>query len=123
MKINREDGKTDEIDFSFRYVLSSGEKAQSVLRKIRQKSFLYEYFEPKRGPNHVITIDLELSFDANFIFEINKELELAKEECGFWFSINSDFDSGGFSVPDWIVEYMNIIGGKVDFSFIAGSLD
>jgi hypothetical protein len=118
MKIDREKGKSDRIDISFRYTLQSEKFAKELCLRLNNTPFSYQFFTPtKRRLVYVVIINIEEYFDDISIAKINKELNITENDYGFWFGLDSNYLYGGLTVPYNVVKYIKALGGKIDFSF------
>ncbi len=119
IKVTRENGSQDEIEFSFRFNHLNERTAYEIKEMLKDYNVIFN--KPKGKEFYVILLDkLDSSFDVNLILQIIKKFNLDKESYGFWISITSEYGHGGAFLPIEIREAYKIIGGQLDFSFLVG---
>jgi hypothetical protein len=117
----RENGLIDKIMLCMRYSIDSEELAEKICLNLKKKQIPYRKIEPSKfskWKTGIIIDDLdEITFDPYFIKKMNDELSLKEINHDFFFGITSRYTMGGFTLPNSVLEYLNIIGGEVHFSY------
>lgn len=119
LKIERENGTFDEINFSFRLNNLDEEIAFAIKNILTGIDFT---FNKKRKDNrYVILFDnISPTFDIDLIIRVIKDFNLEEDDYGLWISINSEYGHGGGFIPKEIREFYKKTGGQIDFSYLIG---
>ncbi|MES2728433.1 MAG: hypothetical protein V4643_15090 [Bacteroidota bacterium] len=119
LKIERENGSYDEVNFSFRFNKVSENIAFEIKDLLKEHDIVFN--KPRGKDFYVILFDtIESNFDVNLILNIIKNYELDENNFGFFITINSEYGHGGCFLPDEIRRLYKIIGGQLDFSYLIG---
>lgn len=94
-----------------------------------QKEKLKKYVKSFKEGKHwktgeiVLSFPLEITKDYGFLENFLHEAGLSDEKFGIYISLITDNDNDGISVPDYILKIYKRVGGRIDFSIIAGSIE
>lgn len=118
--IERDEGLTDKVHLSLRFGFENENRALQLAKHLADNGITYEMRPPSRwSVKHKVNIDnLEsATFDGKLIKEVIHNLQILPTEYDFFLGITSAYQLGGFTVPDNVIEYIRIIGGKVEVSY------
>ena len=115
MKIIREFGEFDEVEFTFRY-LDVNEKERTFIEN--ELSDLELNTNKIENEVYVINFPITNETDPNRIKKINKKLELPFNKFGLYVSFTTNYDHAGFGLPKEIREFYQIVGGEFDCSIL-----
>jgi hypothetical protein len=116
MKIQRE-GEDDEISFCLRLINIPEAIKNSLISELAHLKI--ESNRPKKDPtSFVLLIDLnEASFDIPQLKEVLRRHQISDKSYGLWISINSEFDHGGFTLPENVANLYHELRGNLDVSY------
>ncbi len=117
MHIKRDGGLDDEISFYLR-ILNVSESIKNSLTE-ELSNLKLESSKSKKNPNSfMILIDLnESPIDVGFLKDVLSRHRIKEEGYGLWVSINSEFDHGGFTLPEHIAKLYHELKGSLDVSY------
>lgn len=72
---------------------------------------------PKQPERHVAVLPLRPDGDYAWAEAFHARHAIADNERGFYFSLSTDADSSGLSVPAYAVALLRTLGGTLEFSF------
>lgn len=117
IEIIRESGEYDIIDFSFRYVQLTEYQKNIIENKLVETNTNLEFnYIPEKG--YIIILKLDNSINPETIKILNDQLEIDETNFGIWISMTTNYDYSGFSFPEYIIKFIRIVGGTIDFSTI-----
>jgi hypothetical protein len=122
IEIKREHGELDIINFSFRYIQLTEVQKNEIEKELYEKNTVIESISSNTNEN-VVIIDLDKSINPETIRTINKRLDIDETKFGIWVSLTSCYDHSGIRFPDYVIEFIRIVGGQVDVSIITISED
>lgn len=122
IEIKREHGQLDTIKCSFRYILLTKNQKDQIEKEFKStKTNIESNLSKENG--YVVILDLDKSIDPERIKKLNRRLGIGEEKYGVWVSLTTYYDHSGFGFPDYVVEFIRIVGGQVDVSIIMISED
>jgi hypothetical protein len=122
IEIKREYGQLDTIKFSFRYIqLTENQKNEIEKEFDGLTTDIKSNLSKTNG--YVVIIDLDKSITPGTIKKINERLDIDERKFGVWVSLTTYYDHSGLSFPDYVVDFIKIVGGQVDVSTIMISED
>lgn len=120
LKIEREFGNPDEINFSFRFFDQNLKNKTIIENELIENHIKFELFYTEIH-QYVIIINLNVHNKAQLIGlirQIIEKLNIDKESFGVYASIISYYDHSGISFPREICELIRDVGGNIDISII-----
>lgn len=121
IEIVREYGEIDTIEFSFRYIQLTENQKNIIENKFTGTNTILEFNYTKEG--YVIIIELDKSINPETIKNLNEQLGIDEVNFGVWITLITNYDHSGFSFPEYVIKFIKIVGGRVDFSTIMISED
>ena len=120
--IKREHGQLDKINFSFRYILLTENQKNEIEKEFNGTTTDLKSNHSKTN-GYVVIIDLDKSINPATIKKINERLDIDETKFGVWVSLTTNYDHSGLSFPDYVVDFIKIVGGQIDVSTIMISED
>ena len=122
IEIKREYGQLDTIKFSFRYIRLTENQKNEIEKEFGGATADIKSNLSKTN-GYVVIIDLDKSINPATIKKINERLDIDEGKFGVWVSLTTYYDHSGLSFPDYVVDFIKIVGGQVDVSTIMISED
>ena len=122
IEIKREYGQLDIIEFSFRYIRLTEDQKSAIENEFKGTTINLKSNLSKTN-GHVLILDLEESIEPKTIKELNERLEIDAAKFGVWVSLTTYYDHSGLSFPDYVVNFIRIVGGQIDVSTVMISED
>lgn len=117
IKIKRDFGELDTITYSFRYVQLTENQKNEIEKEFSGANIQVETTLTKNN-SYVVLLDLDKSIDSQAIKKLNDRLNIEETKFGVWVSLTTCYDMSGLSFPDYVVNFIRIVGGQVDVSTI-----
>ena len=111
MKIRRETG-FDKVSFAFRLLLLNKEQLSTLSNQLYERGIKFEAFEKYKK----IIIKVANKKDMRQLLSAKSNLDGIQYDI--WISINSSYDHGGLTVPDYILALIYEFKCPVQFSYI-----
>jgi predicted NAD-dependent protein-ADP-ribosyltransferase YbiA (DUF1768 family) len=102
-------------EISLRFIDLSETVAAKFVRML-PKSWTIEKRRWRKTENVLLAIELSRNLDVERLSDAIRQSRIPRRKFGIWISLVTESDHDGVTVPIWICDLHQRIGGKIDFS-------